>query len=193
MQRRIRVRTGVAAAAGAAMVLAGPVAGATADATNQSTQQAARLDVNVGGWAENLLVLPDGDILGSNLGKGRSQRIDATTHKISTVAEVAAPGGLALAGDTLYAVTGNSPDTDLTRKGGIVAIDLATGDQSTVTTGLGEANGLARLPGGDLVLTVTLGPGTGVHRVDPGTGERRLLTAAIPTPNGLAVGPDGQA
>lgn len=53
---------------------------------NQSTQQAERLDVNVGGWAEHLLVLPDGDILVSNLGRGRIQRIDAMTREISTVA-----------------------------------------------------------------------------------------------------------
>lgn len=62
------------------------------------------------------------------------------------------PGRSRLADDTLYAVTGNSPDAVLTRKGG-----------SSPSTS------------------------------PPGTGERRLLTGAIPTPNGLAVGPDGQA
>ncbi|MGO1165104.1 MAG: SMP-30/gluconolactonase/LRE family protein [Janibacter sp.] len=181
-------------AAGLGLVLAGPVTAASADvgSGSASTPTAERLDVSIGGWAENALVLPDGDILVSNLGANRVQRIDGETHEISTVAEVAAPGGLAVDGTTLYVVTGNSPTSVATREGGVLALDLASGERRTVVAGLGEANGLTRLPGGDLAYTVTLGHGMGVHRVDPDTGKDRLLTSAVPSPNGIATGPDGR-
>ncbi len=193
MPRPTRARGGAATAVALAMVLGGPVLGAAAEPTSQSSPQEQGLDVNVGGWAENVLPLPDGDVLVSNLGKGLVQRVDGDTHEVSTVAQVPGPGGLAVDGSTLYVVTGNAPGSVRRPEGGVLAIDLDTGEQRTVVTGLGQANGLSRLPGGDLVLTVTLGRGTGVHRVDPDTGERRLLTSSIPSPNGLAVGPDGQA
>lgn len=189
-----RARRGTAFVAGLGLTLAVPVAAASADVGRgtASTTAAQRLDVTIGGWAENALVLPDGDVLVANLGANRVQRIDEATHEISTVAEVAAPGGLAVDGTTLYVVTGNSPTSVATREGGVLALDLESGERRTVVDGLGEANGLARLPGGDLAYTVTLGSGTGVHRVNPATGEDRLLTSAVPGPNGLATGPDGQ-
>lgn len=193
MRRPTRVRGGAAAAVALAMVLGGPALGAAAGQTSQSAAAAQGLDVNVGGWAENVLPLPDGDVLVSNLGRGLVQRVDGTTHEITTVAEVSGPGGLAVDGSTLYVVTGNAPGSVLRPEGGVLAIDLDTGEERTVVGGLGQANGLARLPDGDLVLTVTLGRGTGVHRIDPDTGESRLLTTSVPSPNGLAVGPDGQA
>lgn len=184
---------GTALAAGLAMALAAPVTGAAAHAAASSAQSSPAIDVRVGGWAENVLPLPGGDVLVSNLGKGLVQRVDGATGEISSVAKVSGPGGMALDGSTLYVVTGNSPASAITREGGVPAIDLTTGATRSVVSGLGEANGLDRLPDGDLVLTVTLGAGAGVQRVDPTTGERRLLTTAVPSPIGLAVGPDGQA
>lgn len=152
--------------AGLVLLLAGPAASAqaTPDATTV-TAASERLDVTVGGWAENVLPLPNGDVLVSNLSRGLVQRIDGGTHEITTVAEVAGPGGMAVDGDTLYVVTGNSPLSVITGEGGVLALDLRSGERRTVVDGLGEANGLARLPGGDLVYTVTLGAGSGVHRV----------------------------
>lgn len=186
--------TGAAAVAGLGLLLGGPLPGATAAPTGATADSSsAALDVHIGGWAENALVLPDSDVLVSNLGAGLVQRIDADTHEVSTVAEVAGPGGLAVDGGTLYVVTGNSPASVVTREGGVLAIDLESGTRRSVVDGLGEANGLTRLPGGDLAYTVTLGHGTGVHRVDPDTGEDHLLTDAVPSPNGIAAGPDGQA
>lgn len=189
------IRSGVLATAASVALLGAPVAAHAAPTTSdltRTTTQAEPMDLTIGGWAENAAVLPDGDIVVSNLGEGLVQRIDARTHEISTVATVDGPGGLVVEGTTLYVVTGNSPASAVTRQGGVLAIDLSSGDTRTVTSGLGEANGLARLPDGDLVLTVTLGAGTGVHRIAPQTGERRLLTSTIPTPNGVAVAPDGQ-
>ena len=148
--------------------------------------------VEIGGWVENVIPLPDGDILVSALGRGLVQRIDGTTHEVTTIAEVADPGGLARHGDTLHVATGNSVRSAVTRAGGVVAIDLTTGAQRSVVTGLGQVNGLARLPGGDLVLTVTVGRGAGVQRVDPATGSARRLTSAVRGANGIAVGPAGQ-
>lgn len=193
MRRPTGARAGAAAAVALAMVLGGPVTVVAAEPTSQSSARAEVLDVNVGGWAENVLPLPDGDVLVSNLTGNKVQRIDGRTSQITTVASVPSPGGLAIDGRTLYVVTGNSPTSAVKPEGGVLAIDLDTGEQRSVVSGLGEANGLGRLPDGDLVLTVTLGRGTGVHRVDPDTGEDRLLTTSIPSPNGLAVGPDGQA
>lgn len=154
--------------------------------------QTPELDVQLGGWAANSAVLPDGDVLVSNLTGGMVQRIDAGTRRVSTVVSLPSPGGLAVRGDTLYAVVGNTPASVLSRQGGVVAVDLVTGARRTVLSGLGEANGLELLPGGDLVLTVTLGAGTGVHRLDPATGRSRLLTTSVPSPNGLAVGAVGE-
>ena len=148
--------------------------------------------VEIGGWVENVLPLSDGDILVSALGRGLVQRIDGTTHEVTTIAEVADPGGLARHGDTLHVATGNSVRSAFTRAGGVVAIDLTTGAQRSVVTGLGQVNGLARLPGGDLVLTVTVGRGAGVQRVDPATGSARRLTSAVRGAIGIAVGPAGQ-
>lgn len=145
------------------------------------------LDVNIGGWAEGAAILADGDLLVANLNQHKIQRVDAQTHQITTVAEVADPSQMVVDGDT-----GNTPASIFTRKGGVLAIDLTTGARRTVTTGMGEANGMARLPDGDLVVSVTLGGDAGVHRVAPQTGERRRLTSSFPTPNGVAVGPQGQ-
>lgn len=157
-----------------------------------ATAAPANLDVNVGGWAENTLPLPGGDILVSNLTGNAVQRINGSTGAVSTVASVPSPGGLGLRGDTLYVVTGNSPLSALTRAGGVISINLSTGARKTHVSGLGEANGLALLPDGDVVYDVTVGPGTGVHRLRPSTGQSRVLTTSIIGPNGLAVGPDGQ-
>lgn len=191
MQRQIRTMAlGVVAAAALTTAPAAAAAPTTLAVAQAPTQTA--LDVNIGGWAEGLALLPDGDILVSNLGQGIVQRIDGETRAITTIAQVADPSAMVVDGTTFYVVTGNSPASAITRKGGVLAIDLTTGARRTVTTGLGEANGMARLPGGDLVLSVTLGPGTGIHRLDPTSGQRRLLTSAFPTPNGVAVSPSGQ-
>lgn len=184
---------GTALAAGLMTVATGTVASAPAHGSVTSAQALSAVDVRVGGWAENVLPLPGGDVLVSNLGKGLVQRVSGSTGEISTVAKVPGPGGMALDGSTLYVVTGNSPTSVITREGGVLAVDLPTGRTRSVVGGLGEANGLDRLPGGDLVLTVTLGAGAGVQRLDPVSGELRLLTTSVPSPNGLAVGPDGQA
>ena len=185
------IRTTTIAMAAAATLIAAPSAGAMA-APATSVAVAEGLDVTIGGWAEGSAILPDGDILVSNLTRHLVQRIDSQTHEVTTVAEVADPSQMVVDGDTLDVVTGNSPASVLTRKGGVDAINLTTGARRNVTTGMGEANGMARLPDGDLVVSVTLGSDAGVHRVDPQTGERRRLTSSIATPNGVAVGPQGQ-
>lgn len=186
------IRTTTIAVAAAATLIAAPAGGALAAPTPAVSMLSESLDVNIGGWAEGSAILPDGDILVSNLSKSLVQRIDSRTHEISTVAEVADPSQMVVDGNTLYVVTGNSPASVLTPRGGVLAIDLSTGVRRTVTAGLGEANGMARLPDGDLIVSVTLGSGAGVHRLDPRTGERRKLTSSFPTPNGVAVGPQGQ-
>lgn len=186
------IRTMIIGVASAGTFIAAPAAGALAAPAAASSTQAQELDVNIGGWAEGSAILPNGDLLVSNLSKGLVQRIDGRAHEITTVAEVADPSALVVDGNTVYVVTGNSPASVVTRKGGVLAIDLTTGARRTITTGLGEANGMAQLPGGDLIVSVTLGHGAGVHRIDPVSGERRQLTASFPTPNGVAVGPEGQ-
>ncbi|WP_114201606.1 PQQ-binding-like beta-propeller repeat protein [Janibacter anophelis] len=163
--------TSIAIAASVVLLGAPAVAAAAAPTTaglaSADAARAAEVDVRIGGWAEGSAILPDGDILVSNLTGHRIERIDAQSHQIRAVAEVADPSQMVVDGDTLYVVTGNSPASVFLRKGGVVAIDLSTGARRTVTSGLGEANGLARLPDGELIVSVTLGHGAGVHRVDP--------------------------
>ena len=184
-------RTTIVDAAAALTLIAAPSAGAVAAPTT-SVAVTDGLDVNIGGWAEGAAIPADGDLLVANLNQHKIQRVDAQTHQITTVAEVADPSQMVVDGDTVYVVTGNTPASIFTRKGGVLAIDLTTGARRTFTTGMGEANGMSRLPDGDLVVSVTLGGDAGVHRVDPQTGERRRLTSSFPTPNGVAVGPQGQ-
>lgn len=180
----------VAGMAGLGMVLGGASA-ATAQPETTASSSSATWSAQINGWAENVAVLPGGDLVVTNFSNHLVQRIDRETKEVSTIAQVASPGGLAVDGDTLYVTRGNHPASLVDKKGGIVAIDLPTGDKRSVITGLGMANGLAQLPGGDLVYTVTMGGGTGVHRIDPETGSDRVLTTAVATPNGIAVGPDG--
>lgn len=173
---------------GASTAIAQPAE--TPDTTASSSK--ATFSAQISGWAENVAVLPDGDLVVTNFANHLVQRIDRETTQVTTIAQVASPGGLAVDGDTLYVTRGNHPASLVDKKGGIVAIDLTTGDKRTVITRLGMANGLDQLPGGDLVYTVTMGGGTGVHRIDPASGEDRILTTGVATPNGIAVGPDGQ-
>lgn len=191
------IRTTTIAVAAAITLIVTPGAALAASSAVSSSQaqaqaQAQDLDVTIGGWAEGAAILPDGDILVSNLSKSLVQRVDGESGGISTVAEVSDPSQMVVDGDTLYVVTGNSPASIFVRNGGVVAINLSTGARRTVTSGLGEANGMTQLADGDLIVTVTLGSGAGVHRVDPETGERHLLTSSFATPNGAAVGPQGQ-
>lgn len=148
--------------------------------------------VSVGGWAENAEVLPDGSVLVSNLGDGRLERVTPSTGAVTTVAAVDGPGGIAVVGSTAYVVTGNSPLAAITRKGGVVAVDLGTGATRTVVTGYGEGNGLDLLPDGDLAMSVTVGRGAGVVRIDPATGRSSQITSRPLGANGLATGPDGK-
>lgn len=151
----------------------------------------AGLELRLGSWIEDSVALPDGDLVVSDLGGGTLRRIDADTGAVSLLARVPGPGGLAVRGGTVYVATGNSPASAVSRAGGVAAVDLATGRVRTVVAGLGQANGLAPLPGGDLALAVTFGPGAGVLRITP-SGTTRQLTSSVPTANGLAVGPDGR-
>lgn len=189
MHRLIRATTIAVAAAG---LLGAPALSASASAPTSMAAATTDLDVSIGGWAEAAALLPDGDVLVTSLFDHRVLRVDAQTQQISTVAEVADPSAMVVDGNTLYVVTGNSAASLVTRAGGVLAIDLVTGARRTVVDRLGEANGLTRLPDGDLVLTVTLGHEAGVHRIDPQTGERRKLTSSFPTPNGVNVGPGGE-
>ncbi|MGZ8176293.1 SMP-30/gluconolactonase/LRE family protein [Williamsia sp. SKLECPSW1] len=147
----------------------------------------------IGGWAENSATGPDGSVYVSDLTGSAVLRRPPGGGAFTTLRRLPNPGGLVVDGTTLYAVVGDTPVSVFTDAGGVVAVDLRTGAQRTVASGLGETNGLARLPDGRLVVTVTAGRGAGLQLIDPGTGARRLLTDAITTPNGLAVGPDGMA
>lgn len=142
------------------------------------------------GGAENSVTLPNGDIIVSGAGL---QRIARTTHEVTTFATAEAPGGLVLQGNRLFFLAGNTPSNAIFHQGRLESIDLATGERTVHLSGLSMVNGLTSLPDGSLAYSVTVDPtGVGIYRTSPDKSTTRRISTAVPGPNGLTTGPDGQ-
>lgn len=130
------------------------------------------------GMLENLAFDGDGGLLLSQtgpLGEGAVRVLTPSGGGTVLSAEVPAPGGLVIDAGEVFVTSGNSalPGLFGTPDGALLAVDRVSGAVRTVAEGLVMPNGLARLPGGDFVVSRNLegpGGGSGLTRVSPGDG-----------------------
>ncbi|WP_345498573.1 SMP-30/gluconolactonase/LRE family protein [Nocardia callitridis] len=121
-------------------------------------------------------------------GGGSLQRLGADGSRSVAAADVDGPGAVVIGGATAYFTTGNSVAGLLSDTGTISALDLDTGAVRTVASGLTMPNGLARLPGGDFVVSRDLGPRAVLTRVTA-DGTRTPFATSITSTNGLVYSP----
>jgi len=145
------------------------------------------------GTLENLAFDGRGGLLisdGSLIGPGALRRI-APDGTSGAVAEVTGPGGIVVDGDSVYLATGNTTAAGVldTPDGSIVRIDLATGEQDTVATGIVMPNGLGLLPDGSLLASRDIGE-VGLTHIPADGGEPRVIRTDLGSVNGIAVDGD---
>ncbi|MFI9508223.1 SMP-30/gluconolactonase/LRE family protein [Nocardia sp. NPDC052566] len=119
-------------------------------------------------------------------GKSTVYQVDSAGQARTVADDVAAPGGLQLAGTGLYILTRG--DGQLRR------LDLTTGQLTTPVPLSG--NGLLRLPDGDLLTTwvgTEGGPSSGLTRYRHESGVAQPNWAPVPRAEGLALSPDHRA
>ncbi|MCT1640518.1 SMP-30/gluconolactonase/LRE family protein [Dietzia cinnamea] len=146
------------------------------------------------GTLENIAALPSGDLLLSEMSVSRPDQgalwrltPGGTRHLVTPIP---GPGGIVVDGNQAYVTFGLSiPSTILnTPTGGITRVDLATGQRTTVATGLVMPNGLAALPGGRLL--TTRGAGANDHpTLVEADGTHRPFAPWITSSNGIARDP----
>lgn len=148
---------------------------------------------------ENIAALPSGDLLLSEMSlseipasrpdQGALWRLTpgGTRHLVTPIPS---PGGIVVDGNQAYVTFGNSiPSLILnTPTAGITRVDLATGQRTTVATGLVMANGLAALPGGRLLTTGGAGANDHPTLVEA-DGTHRPFAPWITSSNGIARDP----
>lgn len=149
---------------------------------------------------ENIAALPSGDLLLSEMSattltssrpdQGALWRLTpgGTRHLVTPITS---PGGIVVDGNQAYVTFGNSiPSLILnTPNSGITRVDLATGQRTTVATGLVMANGLAALPGGRLLTTGGAGANGGHPTLVEADGTHRPFAPWITSSNGIARDP----
>ena len=147
------------------------------------------------GVLESVIGGPDGKLYFTDTGKSALVRLDEPGAQPVTVADgIESPGGLLLGVDGTSIVQGygdgfvQGAAGNLVGLAGLLRIDLATGDKSTIATGLSMANGLARDPAGAIYASDDAG--TGIDRVVGSRVERNW--ASVVSGNGLAVGASGR-
>ncbi|MFD4462081.1 SMP-30/gluconolactonase/LRE family protein [Nocardia sp. NPDC058480] len=181
---------GALAVTSAAMV---PTANSAAAQTDSCPRWTAHTVASDYGVLENLGFDGRGNLLMSQTSAtgtdGSLQRLAADGTKSVAAAGIDAPGGILVAGGTLYFTTGNSAASGLTGRadGAIRALDLDTGAVTTIATGLTMPNGLAQLPNGDFVVSRDVGTGP-MTRVSAHGGAAAYAPWVTST-NGLAFDP----
>ena len=114
--------------------------------------------------------------------------------RLSTlVPDAQAPGGLATVGNNLYFNTGNAAASAVANRddGTVERFNLDTGVRTRHTSRLVAPNGLALLPGGDLVVSRALGAGATLTRLPARSPERPDRGWANTEGNGLVIDPSG--
>lgn len=144
---------------------------------------------------ENIAALPSGDLLLSEIfpstpDQGALWRLTpgGTRHLVTPIPS---PGGIVVDGNQAYVTTfGNSIPSFIlnTPDGGITRVDLATGQRTTVATGLVMPNGLAALPGGRLLTTAPTSTNDHPTLVEA-DGTHRPFAPWITSSNGIARDP----
>lgn len=111
-----------------------------------------------------------------------------------TLADVPSPGGIVVKNGAAYVNSGNGLVSGLLDRpdGSIKRVDLASGESTTVATGLTMPNGLAALPDNEWVVSRDLGPRSTLTRV--GADGKSTDMGPWPTStNGLAYDESRQA
>jgi sugar lactone lactonase YvrE len=154
------------------------------------------------GVLESAIVDPDGRLFLSNQTShglaGSVMRIDhPDAEPVELAAPISSPGGLAFDdsghliagfGDSAYrGLAGNF--AGLAGLAGLLRIDPDNGQHTTLVTGLGMANGVARAADGTIFASNDFG--TSLDRVDP-DGRVHRQWAKVPSANGLAIDSAGR-
>lgn len=121
---------------------------------------------------------------------GRILHVDGSGSVSTVLSGLDHPAGLRLSGGSLYFVTGNDLGSV---RGTLGRLDLATGQATTLLTGLPSPNGLLLLPDGDLLFSQLTFPPRGIDRYSPATGRHTKSWSSTPFPNGLTLSDDGTA
>ncbi|MED5811291.1 SMP-30/gluconolactonase/LRE family protein [Mycolicibacterium sp. 050232] len=182
-----------ACAIAALFVTATPTAGATPDADGRSgaCQRWQMTTVASGlGALENLEPDGRGGFYLSAINDGKLLHVDDRGTSTTVLSNLDHPAGLRLSADSLYFLTGNNPGT---ARGTLQRLDLATGQATTLLSGLPSPNGLLFLPDGDLIFSQLTVPPQGIGRYRPATGRHTKSWSTTPLPNGLALTPDRTA
>ncbi|MFD3705620.1 SMP-30/gluconolactonase/LRE family protein [Nocardia sp. NPDC058658] len=149
------------------------------------------------GVLENLEPDGAGGFYLAGLERGVIYHVDAERRVTTVASGIDSPAGIRLVGDTLYFISGDSPEANLLNlpTGALNRLDLTTGTVEVLVDGLTAPNGLLLLPDGDLLFSwaVVVGPGTGVSRYSPATGTYTPNWAPVPSSNGLSLTPDRTA
>ncbi|KGN34173.1 hypothetical protein N802_12290 [Knoellia sinensis KCTC 19936] len=137
------------------------------------------------------LLLSETNVLGPG---GALKRLTPDGQRGTLVANVTAPGGIVVHGNTVSFTTGNSPASGFLgiKDGTISSVDLDSGAVTTVATGLTMPNGLERLPDGTFVASRDVGPSTTLTAVKP-SGEKAPYAPSVTSTNGLAFDPTRRA
>lgn len=188
--RTLRLAAAVMAVA-AVSALTVPLSTAAAAPATVSCTAWSRSQVASGyGTLENMAFDGRGGLLLSELsftGPGALRKLTAQGARSTEVADVDGPGGIVVSGDGAFFNTGNTTAAGLfdTPDGTVELLALDTGETRTVARGLTMPNGLAVLPGGELVVSRDLGSDTGLTRIDPVTGRGEPFAPAVTSTNGL--------
>ncbi|MEV0669175.1 hypothetical protein [Mycobacterium sp. NPDC050441] len=186
----------IGAAAGAVAMLfvaVMPIAQATPEAADWTGACRAWTATTVAGGLgalENLEPDGHGGFYLSAITDGRLLHVDGDGNSTTVLSGLDHPAGLRLSGRSLYFLTGNNPGAS---RGTLQRLDVATGQATTLLTGLPAPNGLLFLPDGDLIFSQLTVPPRGIDRYSPATGRHTKSWSPTPLPNGLALNPDRTA
>src|SRR5437764_3490473 len=177
---------------GTAVALATLPAAAARAVPDCATVPPARTILDGQGILESVAVQPDGALFYSDLSANAVMRLDRPGATPWTLAAVNGPGGLLFEPDgKLVAGEGNTTidgaTGPLTRQASLLRIDPATGETTTIATGLQMSNGVARGPDGSFYASNDSIAG-GVDRVAP-DGTVTVNWANVTSPNGLSADP----
>ena len=147
------------------------------------------------GLLESVIGGPDGRLYYTDTNKKALMRLDAPGREPLVLSDgIEAPGGLLVGLDGRSIVQGygdgfvQGAAGNVVGLAGLLRIDLASGEQTTIATGTSMSNGLARDPAG--VIYASDDAGTGIDRVVGERVERNWAT--VVSGNGLAVSGNGR-
>jgi sugar lactone lactonase YvrE len=147
------------------------------------------------GSLESVITGPDRALYYTDTGRKALMRLAAPGAQPTVVADgIEAPGGLLVGADRRSIIVGYGDGIipgaigNIAPQAGLYRVDLATGEKTTLATGLSMANGLAT--GRDGTIYASSDVGTGIDRI--AGGQVTVNWARVLSPNGLAVDSTGR-